>query len=407
VSEPDVSNLMSVADAIAIIDATPVTPREIRVNLAEAQGMRLAQDIIADRDSPPFDKSQMDGFAVRAADVPTAGEVELRRVGEIAAGNVAGAALRAGETFAIMTGAPLPAGADAVIPVEMSRKSAGDGGVILRGPATAGRFIAPRGSDCRTGEVLLRSGTTLESAQLAVAASVGAAEVQVFARPRVGVLATGNELVPVEQAPGPGQIRNSNSVMLVALLGRLGCDVIDLGIAPDSPRQIRDAISNGMSACDVLFISGGMSMGEHDYVPRVLSDLGVEMKITKLRIKPGKPFVFGVAPRGKFVFGLPGNPVSGFACTLRLCSGLLARIAGGAPQERWSHARRREPLGSNGPREFYQPAVVQPDGIVRPLPWKSSADIYTLAAANALLVRNENEPAQPAGALVRTLEIPT
>jgi len=401
-----VSNLMSVAEAIAIIDATPVTPRAIRVKLADAQGLVLAQDLIADRDSPPFDKSQMDGFAVRAADVSGTGEVEMRRVGEIAAGMVPGAALRVGETVAIMTGAPLPAGADAVIPVEMSRKSASGDGVILQGPATPGRFIAPRGSDCRAGQVLLHSGTRLEAAQLAVGASVGAAEVEVFARARVAVLATGNELVPVDHAPGPSQIRNSNGVMLVALLRRLGCDVTDLGIAPDSAERIREAIAGAMRVHDVVFISGGMSMGEHDYVPRVLESLGVAMKITKLRIKPGKPFVFGVAERA-FVFGLPGNPVSGFACTLRLCSRLLARIAGAAPQERWIHARLSEPLGANGPREFYQPAALQADGTIRPLAWKSSADIYTLAGANALLVRNENEPEQPADTLVRTLEIPT
>jgi molybdopterin molybdotransferase len=347
----------------------------------------------------------MDGYAVRAADLGAAAN-RLRCVGEVAAGGMSDREVGAGEAMAIMTGAPLPRGADAVVPVEQRRATDGEH-VVLDGPATAGRFIARRGSECRAGQAVLARGVKLEAATLAVAASVGAAVLDVYARPRAALLTTGDEIVPFDRAPGPGQIRNSNSTMLAALLRRLGSEVADHGIVADDHAQIRDAIAGGLRESDVLFITGGMSMGAYDFVPHVLRELNVDLKITKLRIKPGKPFVFGVAPAGKFVFGLPGNPVSGFACTLRLCSRLIARLSGGKAEERWIHAPLSEPLAANGPREFYQPAILQSDGTIKPLAWRSSADVHTLAAADVLLVRPENESAQPAGTLVRLLEIPS
>jgi molybdopterin molybdotransferase len=256
--------------------------------------------------------------------------------------------------------------------------------------------------------------------------------VKAFAKPRVAVLATGDELVPIDATPGPAQIRNSNSVMLVSLLKRLGCDVTDLGVVRDTPDAVRDALESGMRF-DVLFVTGGMSMGAHDYVPRTLLDLGVDLRITKLRIKPGKPFVFGIAeekkgtqvfsPEGEkgtqvfsspeprilnpcFVFGLPGNPVSGFVCTVRLAARLLARLRGTEPEPRWTTAPLLSPLAQNGPREFYQPVVLTKGGC-EPLEWKGSADVYTLAAANGLLVRAENEPSRAAGDVVRVMELPS
>jgi molybdopterin molybdotransferase len=259
----------------------------------------------------------------------------------------------------------------------------------------------------------------------------------------VAVLGTGDELVPVGDQPAAWQIRNSNNAMLVALLERLGCDVTDLGVAPDDPDAIRDAIARAGPVADALFVTGGMSMGEYDFVPKVLVGLGYALKVSKVRVKPGKPFVFGVVSsqssvvssegsRGAdrapttdhgplttdsphFVFGLPGNPVSAFVCTLRLASRVLARMAGGVPQERWLAGRLEAGLPANGPREFYQPVVRRvPTGLksaqnelpaIDVLNWKGSADVFTLARANALLVRAENEPALPKGTMVRVLEI--
>ena len=220
----------------------------------------------------------------------------------------------------------------------------------------------------------------------------------------------------VDQVPGPSQIRDSNTHMLVALLGQLGCEVADVARVPDDRESIRDAIRRGMQH-DALFITGGMSMGEYDYVPGLLVELGVDMKITKLRIKPGKPFVFGVGPPAhpSFVFGLPGNPVSASSARFvlpRACSPAWPAIH---PRSVGSALRLPSDLPPNGPREFYQPALLSiPSGRfsaerlvneVAPLSWKGSADIFTLASANALIVRAENEPELKQGTIVRVLAL--
>ena len=404
-SEPDVSDLVTVQQAIAIIDAVELPPpRVIDVALHEAAGLVIAEAIRADRDYPSFDKSQMDGFAVRAADIAPA-PVDLDVVGEIAAGQQADRAIAPGQAMAIMTGAPLPPGADAIVPVEDTQRRGEQ--VRIGRSVPAGKFIARTGSDMPGDTVVLDAGTRHTPAALAVAASVGAGQggrVKCFARPRAGVLTTGDELVAVDQTPAAAQIRDSNSIMLATLLRQMGCDVTDSGIVPDKPEKVREALQSATNDFDVVFISGGMSMGQYDFVPRTLIELGFDLKITKLRIKPGKPFVF--ARLGdKYVFGLPGNPVSGFVCTMRLASRLIARLSGTRVSERWIEAALTDALPPNGPREFYQPAILLEDGRVRPLSWKGSADVFTLARANALLVRGENDPAQAAGARVRVLEL--
>jgi molybdopterin molybdotransferase len=408
-AELPVDQLLSVAQAIAIIDATPVAPRTERVTIEQACGRRLAADILADRDDPPFDKSLMDGYAVRVDDSTT-----LRIVGDIPAGTAATRAVAEGEAMSIMTGAPIPPGADAVVPIEETSRD--NQSVLLKMNPNRGQSIARRGSDCAAGTIVLRKGDLLGPAQIAVAASMGAANVDVFVRPQVAILSTGDEIVPVDQQPGPTQIRNSNSYMLSALLRRLGCEVIDLGIVSDDPGLIRQAMEQGLRS-DVLFVTGGMSMGTYDYVPRLLGVMGVELRISKLRIKPGKPFVFGVKreaphvhagldPRDHFVFGLPGNPVSGYVCTLRLASRLLSRMGGGESATEIFDAKLLKALPTNGPREFYQPGLIDGGGGIMPLDWKGSADIYTLAAANALIIRPENEPLLAAGTAVRAIRMP-
>jgi molybdopterin molybdotransferase len=334
--------------------------------------------------------------------------------------------IEAGEAVAIMTGAPMPPGADGVVPVEDVERSSSS--VRIKRATTAGRFIARRGSDIAKGKVVLEKGVRIGAAQIGVAATVGVGRLEVFARPTAAVLATGDELVQIGETPGPAQIRNCNSIMLYALLRKMGCEVTDLGIAPDNPRDIRDALAEGMRR-DLLFVSGGMSMGEYDFVPKILAEMGVDLKITKVRIKPGKPCIFGVGekrvipgamdeksyadmthslpPAGQencYVFGLPWNPVSGFACTVRLASRLIQRLSGGEVEENWIDAKLTSSIGPNGPREFYQPVILDGSGVTL-LEWKSSGDVFTLARANALMVRPENDPPRNKGDHVKILSL--
>lgn len=434
-ADPDVSALLTVRQAIEILDGATVSPRIVRLPLSRCAGRRLAQDVVSDRDYPPFDKSLMDGYAVRAADVQAA-PVELPVVGVVPAGFWPERGVEPGEAMAVMTGAPLPPGSDSTVPVEQTEEIGGGeaGAVRILKAVKAGYAVAKRASDIAGGQVVLAKGARVDPLAIAVAATVGAAELDVYDRPKVAVLGTGDEIIPIDQTPSAAQIRNSNNPMLVALLERMGCDVTDLGVVGDDPDRIRQRLEQGL-AFDALFVTGGMSMGHFDFVPKTLLELGVTLKITKVRVKPGKPFVFGVNERGTsegsaydtatdrdtgpsprtFVFGLPGNPLSAYVCTVRLASRLIARMAGGTLQERWITGRLDAGLPLNGPREFYQPVTVRsPQKLssaqnelpsVEPLLWRGSADVFTLARADGLLVRPENEPALPKGTMVRVLEI--
>ncbi len=395
------SSLLSVNEAIAILDQTPFDARKRKVNLKEAIGLYLAQDILADRDYPPFDRSLMDGYAIQQAAL-AAGKKDLTLRGEVRAGQKSSEKLNAGEAISIMTGAPLPAGADAVVPIEFTSRQENRIQIAKDGDFT--RFVSRRGSECVAGDGILNIGCKLEAAQLAAAATVGAHEVEIFDPPRVAILATGDELVDLDQSPANHQIRNSNSIMLQALLTRYGCRVDDLGIVKDEMPAMIDAIKKGLKY-DALFITGGMSVGAYDLPPKALEQIGAKLEITKLKIKPGKPFLYarvGVC----HVFGLPGNPLAGFVCTIRLASRVLRRMVGQAPFEKWIHARLASELPANGPREFYQPAIFD-GGVAQPLGWKGSADVFSLARANALLVRSENSPAQGAGSECKLIGIPS
>jgi molybdopterin molybdotransferase len=243
---------------------------------------------------------------------------------------------------------------------------------------------------------VLKKGTALGSVQIAVAASVAASIVNVFAKSRVAVLSTGDELVEIDQTPTGAQIRNSNSHMLVALLQRLGCEVTNLGIVRDEREKIRTAIEQGVQY-DALFITGGMSMGEFDFVPKALLKLGAQFEISKLKIKPGKPFVYTRLNSAQcHVFGLPGNPVSAYVCTMRLAARILSRIAGGSPDPKIINAMLTTAMPANGPREFYIPALLNGNEVT-PLNPNGSADIFTLARANGLLIRSETAPAAGVG----------
>ncbi|MGN6625810.1 MAG: molybdopterin molybdotransferase MoeA [Tepidisphaeraceae bacterium] len=399
-SELPTEQLLSVDEAIQIIDAAEVTVRDEAVALSQADGRVLAEEIRADRDYPPFDKSLMDGFAVRAADVVMPG-VRLRSIGESSAGRPAAAALGPGECVAIMTGAPLPAGADAVVPIE--RVTIEGDEVRINVPISSGQSVSRRGSEARAGDPLLRVGRILGPVQLGVCAQVGKAEVRVAVRPRVGVLSSGNEIVDYATTPTGAEIRNSNSPMLMSLVRRFACEAVDLGHVSDDTEQIARAIQE--SRVDIVLITGGMSMGAYDYTPGVLRDLGYTLKIQKVKIKPGKPFVMAMrdaAPR--FVFGLPGNPVSAFVCTVRFVARLFRRMEAKQAEPRWISATLAAALPRNGPRETYLP-IVFTWGDAHPLALNSSGDLFTLARANTLIRRQADADPLPAGSSVRLLEI--
>jgi molybdopterin molybdotransferase len=400
-SELDVSQLISVERAREIIDAAKLALRIAELPLGECSGLRLAGALKADRDFPPFDKSLMDGFAVRTSDLAVTPR-EMMVAGHITAGEEA-APLAVGKVAAIMTGAPLPVNADAVVPIEHTERGSSDGAVRFKRSAAVGDAIMRRGMEVRRGETVLQAGVRLGAAQIAVAASVGGAKLRVFQVPSVGVLGTGDELVGIDEVPGPSQIRSCNTAMLMALLQNFPCRPVDLGLVADDPALIRRRIQEGLEAHDILLITGGMSKGERDYVPRLLRELGGELLITQLRIKPGKPFIFAKFPNDKYVFGLPGNPVSAYVCGL-LFAGRFLRIISGMRELPERVAPLATPLEPNGNRTFCQPADY--DGKeLRPLKWKGSADVFTLSLANSLIIRPENHIAQMTGAEVSFLRL--
>jgi molybdopterin molybdotransferase len=277
------------------------------VPLRQALGLVLADKIVAPEDIPPFPNTAVDGFAVRAADVAGA-PVTLRVVGTIAAGAPPDITVGAGEAVRIMTGAPMPPGADSAVMVEVTELSADGTSVVVREPVPAGAAVRAAGEDVRSGQLVFEPGVVLGAGHLGVLSSLGLLDAPVHPRPRVGVLSTGDELV---EGPGelkPGQIRDSNRVALLALLARAGCTGVDLGLVRDTEEDITAAIERGVAECDALVTTGGVSMGAFDYV-KVVLDRIADMRWMQIAIRPAKPLAFGTIGDVP-VFGLPGNPVS-------------------------------------------------------------------------------------------------
>lgn len=389
-----------VAAATDLRDARPPGLRQI--GLWEASGYVVAEDILADRDQPPFARSMMDGYALRTEDVPGP-EATLRVVGELAAGSWPAGPLGVGEAVVITTGAPLPPGADAVQMVERTRRD-GDRVVVLGGPFAPGHNISAQGEDARTGDVVVERGRVIESLTAGVLGAVGTHHVPVYQRPRATVLTTGNELVGLEDVPAPGQIRDSNRRTLMAMLEREWCRVIDGGIVPDDLGEIRRAVREGLES-DVLVLSGGVSAGVYDLVREALEDEGVEILFHKVAIRPGKPLLFG-RHAGGLVFGLPGNPVSTFVTGLMLMAPAL-RVLGRRPEHRTWYLRLplEGCIPETGGRTTFHPAemVVGEDDrmVVRYRSWHGSADQFSFARANVLIRREPGQAAAQDGELVR------
>jgi molybdopterin molybdotransferase len=388
--EADAGALTSVDAHLADIRAAirPLPPTSLAI--AEAEGCVLAEDITALSALPPFDNSAMDGYAVRAEDVAKASAdtpVTLPVTGEVAAGDTGAYAVAPGACMRITTGAKLPGGADAVVPVEET-----DGGVarvVIRAAVEPGAAVRFRGGDAREGEVLLPAGTRLGTMQIAVLAASGRARAEVYPRPRVVVISTGNELTEPGAGLAPGKIWDSNSFMLAAAAREAGCIAFRHGPVPDDPQQMLPAIEDQLLRADLIVTSGGVSMGgEHDVVKETLSRLGT-VQFRKVGMQPGMPQGFGTVGEDQTpIFTLPGNPVSAYVSFQLFVVAALGALQGDQTRRLPSvRATVTGPLRSSpNKRSFLRGVLDQAAGTVTPLSGQGSHQVATLGRANALIV---------------------
>jgi len=373
------------------------TPPVEAVPLAAANGRVLAEDIPADRDYPPFDRSMRDGFAVRAADLPGT----LHLIGEVRAGAVyTGATGAPGQAVEIMTGAPVPAGFDAVVMVEHCERPQ-PSSIQTDRSLTSGANIARRGSEAPAGKIVAERGHRIDYATVSLLATTGHATVQVYTRPRVAILATGDEIVPVNEQPAAHQIRNSNAWSLAAQVERAGGVPIILPVAPDTRAETRALIEQGLQE-DLLLLSGGVSAGKYDVVELALADLGAEFFFDRVLIQPGQPLVFGSA-RNKFFFGLPGNPGSTMV-TFELFGRAAHDLLSGATEAPLplTFARLAKPFRHKTGLTRFLPANLSCLEIT-PVDWQGSGDVPALSRANAFLVADSEKGDYAAGDLIGVL----
>jgi molybdopterin molybdotransferase len=405
--------VLGVDEALRVVlgEARPLAPQ--RMPLAEAAGRFLAETLHATADMPPFDRTAMDGFAVRAADVAGA-PVLLEVIEEIPAGRDPSVAIGKGQAARIMTGAMIPPGADAVVMVEHSEETGAAGQVRILRASAAGLHIRRAGEDLKRGALLLSPGARLGAAAMALLAAEGRSQVLAGSLPSVAVLSTGDELVPIDETPDGSRIRETNSWSLGALLAAQGIRPEILGIARDEEGAIRERLAAGLRA-DVLLVSGGVSMGEFDLVGGCLEALGCRARFERVAIQPGKPLFFGTCDGASghrtLVFGLPGNPVSSIVDFLVFARPALRRMSGDpapldpAPAARLLGAVRRHP-GRRG----YLPARLSLDGAgglqAEPVSSMGSADLVALGRADAFLIAPEERAEISAGESLRVLTLP-
>jgi len=363
----------------------------------EAAGRILAEEITADRDYPPFPRSARDGFAVRAADLPG----ELTVIGEVRAGEIFHGLVGPGGAVEIMTGAPLPDGADVVVMIEHTERA----GKLVRISRSfkPGENFGAQGSEVRQGSNVLSAGRRLGFAEIALLATVGHECATVYKRPRVAIVPTGDEIVETGQQPQPFHIRNSNAWSMAVQVARAGGDPQILSIARDNYESTRGLIEQGLEH-DMLLLSGGVSAGKYDIVERVLADVGAQFFFDRVLIQPGQPLVFGTA-RGTFFFGLPGNPASTMVTFEVFARAAVELLSGAqeAPLPLLQARLSKEVRHKTGLTRFL-PAQVSADGSsVIPEPWQGSGDVMALARANAFLVTEPDRESWAAGDMIRVL----
>jgi molybdopterin molybdotransferase len=419
---PLASTVLSFEDARRAVEQQAALVRKGEtesVGLLDAVDRVLAESVVADRDLPPFPRSTRDGYAVRSADLSQP-PARLEVIGEIRAGEKLDRIpqqIGSGQSASIMTGAPVPAGADAVVMVEYSSRHDSQDGQrveITRG-VVPGENVVARGAEARAGARLLDRGFRLNEAAIALAASVGKSRLQVYKRPRVAVLTTGDEIVGVDATPGPTQIRNSNSYSLAAQIRRAGGDAVLLPIAPDELQGLRRLIEEGLKS-DLLLMTGGVSMGRYDLVEQALSEMQAEFFFTGAKIQPGRPVVFGNCGAGAtgrerpdtYFFGLPGNPVSTMVTFELFARPVLEALAGQSPRKLvFLHARLKNEIRVKTGLRRFLPAILSGEfeqSEVELVAWQGSGDIAATAQANCYAVIPADREYIPAGEWVAVMK---
>lgn len=398
--------MITVEEAVRrIVGALTALPAE-QVALAEALGRVLAADVLSRRSQPPVDVSAMDGYAVRAADVAGL-PAELRLVGYAQAGGSYDGIVGPGEAARIFTGAPVPAGADTIV-IQENTEAAGERVRVVDGKAPVGRFIRKAGLDFRAGDALLRAGRVLTARDVGLAAAMNVPWLRVHRRPRIAILATGDEIVMPGDPIGRNQIVSSNAIALGAFITAAGGVPIDLGIAPDDAAALK-AMAAGARGVDMLLTTGGASVGDHDLIQRVLGEVGLEVDFWKIAMRPGKPLIFGRIGDTPML-GLPGNPVSAQVCATIFLWPAIRRLQGAAADEsRIVTARLGRDLDANDEREDYLRAALAraTDGtlIATPFPVQDSSMFATMARADGLVIRKPFAPPAAAGEAVAVLPL--
>jgi molybdopterin molybdotransferase len=398
------SRPLSVEEALAHILANAAPLEAETVALEAAFGRILAEPLAALLTQPPFDASAMDGFAVRAADI-AAPPVTLSVIGHAAAGHPFTGSVGGGQAVRIFTGAPVPAGADAIVIQEDADHTPSK--VTVRSGAIETGHIRRRGFDFGAGDTLLRPGRKVGARELALAAAMGHGGVRVHRRPTVGIISTGDELVAPGEVPGPGQIVSSNHLGVAALAEQAGAAPRQFGIARDT-RESLAARLDAAAACDIIVTIGGASVGDHDLVGPVLQARGMQLAFWKIAMRPGKPLMFGHLGRSRAI-GLPGNPVSALVCTRVFLVPLIRRLSGQQREDVVEQARAAVAIAGNGARQHYMRATLSPaaDGTREATPVRSqdSSLLSPLAIADCLLIRPPHAPAVAAGSPVPILPL--
>ena len=403
--------MLRIEDALNIIlEHTPAAANnKEEVPLADALGRVLRQDVMSDLDMPPFDRARMDGYAVRSVDISRAtpdNPALLEEIGEAAAGQAFSGFVGVNEAVRIMTGAPVPPGADSVQKIEVVTVNAGV--VAIQEPTKPQQNVTPRGVEAKAGNLMLAAGAIITPAASAVLASFGYAMVEVAHRPKLVLLSTGDELVEVWEKPRAAQIRNSNTFSLAGYAQAAGAEVLSAGIVRDDFTETKLAIAEAAAMADVVMLSGGVSMGDYDLVKPALTELGAEIFVEKVAMHPGKPTVF--AKLGEtLIFGLPGNPVSVAVAFHIFARPALLKMQGARDIELPRVvARATTNVKGAPPRRSHQPArLMIRNGVaeVEPLKWAGSSDVVAFMQADALIVVPEDRKGYEAGELVEVIQL--